>query len=245
MSATDPESDRLYARGEISREGWMQRRSTPPASPTSPTPVPAPRPSGPNRTAWLVVAVFLVVAIVASTAFLASLGAKNVPGTNPTYLPLKQLAPADLSALNASATHGLAFAGNNSLWFSLGPVTLVVDVSPPAHDLAFVVQGLMNPTIHVAPGTRVTVVAVNSDLDMYHTWTLSTNGPPYGSMPMMGSGGMMGSGPMMGTSMLGPASATGFWSQQFSFTASAGTYWYLCEVTGHASDGMYGGFVVP
>ena len=93
--------------------------------------------------------------------------------------------------------------------------------------------------------TRVTVVAVNSDLDMYHTWTLSTNGPPYGSMPMMGSGGMMGSGSMMGTSMLGPASATGFWSQQFSFTASAGTYWYLCEVTGHASDGMYGGFVVP
>lgn len=240
MSATDPHSDRLYARGEISREEWMQRRS----SPTSLTPVPGPRPSGSSRTTWLVVAVFLVVAIVAATAFLASLGARNVPGTNPTYLPLKQLAPADLSALNASATHGLAFAGNNSLWFSPGPVTLVVDVSPPTHDMAFVVQGLLNPTIHVAPGTRVTIVAVNLDLDMYHTWTLATNGPPYGSMPMMGSGGMMGSGSMMGTTMLGPATSQGFWTQQVSFTASAGTYWYLCAVAGHASEGMYGRFVV-
>lgn len=246
MSASDSDPDRPYARGEISREEWIRRRgSVPPVPPPLSAPAPTSRLPASSRAAWLALAVILVVVLAVAAAFLLSSRSSNLPGTNPTYLPLKQLGSSDLAALNASATHGSAFAGNHSLWFPSGPVTLVVYASPPDHDMAFVIQGMVNPTIHMAPGTRVTVMAVNMDGDMYHTWTLSTQGPPYGSMPMMGSGGMMGSGSMMGTSMLSPSSAAGFWSQQMSFTASSGSYWYLCGVASHASQGMYGGFVVP
>ncbi len=246
MSASDSDPDRLYARGEISREEWIRRRgSAAPVPPPLAAPAPAQRPPASSRAMWLALAVIVVVVLAVVAAFFLSSGSSNLPATNPTYLPLKQLSSSDLAALNVSATHGSAFAGNHSLWFPSGPVTLVVYASPPDHDMAFMIQGMANPTIHVAVGTRVTVVAVNMDPDEYHTWTLSTIGPPYSSMPMMGSGGMMGSGSMMGTSMMSPATAGGFWSQQMSFTTSSGSFWYLCGVAGHASQGMYGGFVAP
>ena len=243
MSDRNTDFDAQYARGEIIREEWMRRR----ASETSGVPPPPPTPSRPPRTAGsprrtLFGIVVVVVGIVVVAAFLWSLAQPSGPGANPSYLQPTQLQAADLPALNASATQGLAFKDNNTLWFRSGPATLVVYGSPPDYDMAFVIQGMVNPTVHIAPGSRVTVVAVNMDPDAYHTWSLSTQGPPYGSMPMMGSGEMMPGG-MMGTSMLAPMSRAGFWSQQMSFTSSAGSYWYLCGVSGHAAQGMYGGLV--
>ncbi len=149
----------------------------------------------------------------------------------------------DLAALNASATQGQGFTGNHTLWFGSGPMTIVAYGSPTDHDMAFVIQGMVNPTIHVRSGTRMTLTMVNMDSGEYHTWSLTIQGPPYSSSGMMGSGGMM-SGTMMGTSSLGPMSSMGMWSQQTSFTAQAGTYWYVCAVSNHAAGGMYGQFVV-
>lgn len=244
MNDRNADLDAQYARGEITREEWMRPSSSdgsrvpPYAPPTSSRP---PRSSAITGRSLLVVVVVIVgIAVVAASLW--SLAGTSSPGTNPTYLQPRQLGASDLSALNASATQGLAFKDNNTLWVHSGAVTFVVYASPPDHDMAFVVQGMVNPTVHVARGSRITVVAVNMDPDEYHTWSLSTQGPPYSSMRMMGSGGMM-SGMMMGTSMLAPASSAGMWSQQMSFTAVAGTYWYLCAVSGHAAQGMYGGLV--
>lgn len=233
------DADTRYARGEISRDEWMRLRQSTVAAPIAPPP--SPRPLRRNRT-WLVVAVVLVVVLVAVSALVVY--QLTTSGTSPTYGAPRELTVADLSALNASATAGLAFPSNGTLWFRPGSIELVVYASPPAHDLTFVVQGMVNPTIHVASGTRVTVTVVNMDADMDHNWALSTQGPPYSSMPMMGPGGMMGAGTNMGTSMLGPASSGGYWSQQATFTASAGSYWYLCQYPDHANEGMYGSFVV-
>lgn len=231
--------DARYAQGEISRDEWMRLRQSAVAAPGL---APPPPPLARRCHTLLIAAVILVVVLVAVGSLVVYPLATS--GTNPTYGALRRLTPAGLSALNASATAGLAFPSNHTLWFRTGPVALVVYASPPAHDLAFVVQGTVNPTIHVTPGTRVTVTVVNLDSDMYHNWALSTQGPPYSSMPMMGSGGMMGSGTMTGTSMLGPTSGGGYWSQTMSFAASAGSYWYLCEYPDHANEGMYGSFVV-
>ncbi len=244
MNDRNAELDAQYARGEITREEWMRRRtsdtrSVPPSVP--PTPSRPPRSSA-TRGRSLLAVVVIIVGIAVVAAFLWSLVGNSGLGTNPAYLQPRQLQASDLSALNASATQGLAFKDNTTLWFRSGAVTLVVYASPPEHDMAFVVQGMVNPTIHVAPGSRVTIVAVNLDSDEYHTWSLSTRGPPYSSTPMMGSGGMI-SGMMMGTTMLAPASNSGMWSQQMSFTAVPGTYWYVCAVSGHATQGMYGGLV--
>ena len=190
----------------------------------------------------LVLVLALVVAAGVAIAFWTTL-VPPAPLPNSTYPRATRMAPSDLASLNASATPALAFASNDTLWFPSGPVTLVVYLSPQEHDLTFVVQGLVNPTIHLSAGSHVTIAEVNLDGDMYHNWALSTQGPPYGSMPRMG-GGMMGSGTFMAMTMLGPASASGYWSQQASFTATAGSYWYLCTYTGHAADGMYGSFIV-
>jgi len=229
----EPEADARYARGEIDRDEWVLLRASGSRFPR--THAPSPRRAPRNRVLFMV-AVILVVVLVGIAAVFVYLRASS--GTNPTYGTPQVLTSADLNALNASATAGLAFASNNTLWFRPGTVAFVVYASPPAHDLTFVVQGMVNPTIHVAAEARVAVTVVNLDSDMYHNWALISQGPPYSSMPMMRSGAMMT------MTMLGHASGSGFWSQAASFASSAGSYWYLCQYPGHANEGMYGSFVV-
>ena len=244
MTPPDSETDRRYARGEITRQEWRRLHGPGGSPPPSVPRRPPTGPSAPSTRTWVAILVVLVVAVVAVAVVLASFRPTGLPVANPSVLPMQELGSSDLAALNASATRGMAFAGNNTLWFGPGAASLVVYASPGSADMAFEIQHMANPTLDFAPGTRVTVVAVNMDPREYHTWSLSTQSPPYSSMPMMGSGGMMTYGTMMGTGMMGPASASAFWSQQVSFTTNPGSYWYLCAVAGHASSGMYGGFVV-
>ena len=190
----------------------------------------------------LFLAVVVVVVVAVAAAFLWYGSHSGAPGWNPTYAQPKQLQTSDLAALNASATHGQAFMGNNTLWFGSGAMTIVAYGSPADHDMAFMIQGMANPAIHMPAGARMTLVMVNMDSGESHTWSLTAQGPPYSSSGMMG-GGMM-SGTMMGTSSLGPMSSMGMWSEQMSLTPQAGSYWYVCAVSNHAASGMYGQFVV-
>lgn len=232
MSDAQRERDTRYARGEISREEWMKGRDGEPrvAAP------PVRRPSASPRS-WLWILTAIVLGLVVAVAFLLSASFPPAPPIQTSLSTPRQLSASELAVLNASATQGLAFEANNSLWFPRGPVTLVVYASPPVRHMDFVIQGMVNPTIHVAAGSRITVTVVNMDGDMYHNWALSARGPPFSSMPMMGSG------TMMTMSMLGPASSGGYWGQDMSFTAGTGSSWYLCTVAGHASEGMFGSFV--
>ncbi len=238
----DPDS--RYARGEISREEWMRLKNLPQGeAPGSAAPNPeVPRPAGrPSLTLFLIVVVVVVAAVVVAAVFFW-LTQSGFSAWNPTYAQARQLQVGDLAALNASATQGHAFAGNNTLWFGSGALALVVYGSPADHDMAFVIQGMVNPTIHLLAGSRVTLTMVNMDTGEYHTWSVTTQAPPYSSTGMMG-GGMM-SGTMMGTSSLAPMSSLGMWSQQMGFTTLAGSYWYVCAVANHAAGGMYGQLIV-
>jgi rusticyanin len=233
--------DARYARGEIPRDEWLRMRESAKAgTPTASPPPPPPPPKANLGRSLLVAAVVIVAGIVVASAFLLTMSPSGTNAMNPSYGTARQLSASDLAALNTSATSGMAFESNHTLWFPHGSVNLVVYASPPIHDMDFVIQGMVNPTIHVAAGSRITVTVVNMDGDMYHNWGLTQQGPPYDSMPMMGSGMSM----MMTMSMLGPASSSGLWSQSLTFNAAAGSYWYLCTVTGHASQGMYGSFIV-
>lgn len=236
--------DARYARGEISREEWARLKSSPQlGTPTWPVPsLAAPPPTGRGGlTLFLILIVVVVIAVVFAAFWWAT--QSGLSGWSPTYAQTKQLQVSDLAALNASATHGRGFAGNNTLWFGSGAMSLVAYGSPADHDMTFVIQGMVNPTIHVPAGTHVTLTMVNMDSGDYHTWSMTTQAPPYASSGMMG-GGMM-TGMMMGTSSLAPMSSGGMmWSQQMGFTSQAGTYWYVCAVSNHAASGMYGELVV-
>ncbi len=203
-------------------------------------PSPGAKPGGNkmDRRELLVVAVIAVAGVVVAGAFVWSLGNSPAASWSPSFAGVWSMPGADLGNLNRSESTGTAAPGNDSLWFSGSAVDLVAYLSPADHDMALVVQGMANPTVHVPAGARITITAVNMDPDEYHNWALTRTGPPYGSMPMMGSGAMMS------MAMLGPASGGNYPSQSLSFTAQAGTYWYLCEVAGHAAAGMYGAFVV-
>ncbi len=147
------------------------------------------------------------------------------------------------SASNSSAS---TFPGNATIWVHGNSPTLLVLMSPPVEDMEFDINGLPNPTLHVAPGTHLTLIVVNMDASEFHNWVLTRLAPPYGEYPMMMGGGMMGgSFPMWGTSMMGMAQGGMYWSQTMSLTApSSGTWWYLCTYPGHAAEGMYGSFLV-
>ncbi len=238
------DADGRYARGEITREEWMRLKASSPGSapaPGSPALPPSPRPAvGSGRVLFVIAVVIVAVAVVA--AFLLYANPSAFSSWNATYAQPKQLQVSDLAALNASATKGEAFTGNNTLWFGSSAMTIVAYGSPADHDMAFVIQGMVNPTIHVRSGVRMTLTMANMDSGENHTWSLTAQAPPYSSSGMMG-GGMM-SGTMMGTSSLGPMSSMGMWSQQMSLTPQAGSYWYVCAVSNHAASGMYGQFVV-
>lgn len=243
MDDPHADPDARYARGEISREEWMRLKN--PAergAPALQAPIPpAARPAGRSGTTlFLVVVVFVVVAVAVAGFWWAT--QSGISGWNPSYMQPRQIQVGDLAALNTSATQGQAFAGNNTLWFGSSSMTMVAYGSPADHDMAFVIQGMVNPTIHVPRGAHITLTMVNMDASESHTWSMTSQAPPYSSSGMMG-GGMM-SGTMMGTSSLSPMSSMGMWSQQMGFTSQAGSYWYVCAVSNHAASGMYGQFIV-
>lgn len=233
--------DESYARGEISREEWVRLRASDPTTAPSGLDADEKGRRGSGRAGprvprmWIALAGAGLAAILVIWALAAGLGGGP---WNTSYGAVDQVSSAQLGGWNSSATHAVVDASNNTLWFPSGPVRLVVYASPPDHDMAFVIQGLVNPTMHLASGSRVTVTVVNMDPDMYHNWALGSNGPPFGY------GSMMGSGMMMSTAMLEPASSSGYWCQTSSFTAESGQLWYLCTYPGHAASGMYGSFEV-
>ncbi len=111
-------------------------------------------------------------------------------------------------------------------------------LSGPGTDLAFLIGGLTNPTIEVQAGANVTIHFLNVGT-LPHSWVLLTRGPPYAADPPteVAFPGAETPDAMMGTPSAGNAT--------ISFTAStAGTYWYVCHVPGHAAGGMYGKLVV-
>ncbi len=114
---------------------------------------------------------------------------------------------------------------------------------PPSYttDDAFVIYGLINPTLVLRSGASVQFTVVNLDTDMPHNLIVSAYGPPYGYMAM---GGMM-SGNWM--PYLPPADYNQGSAHEYSYTINMnqpGTYWYTCTYQDHAQSGMYGQLIV-
>lgn len=150
-------------------------------------------------------------------------------------------------AIHNSAPGATIDTADNSLTFTGTRIHLdVIAVQPDKPDTTFEIGGLVDPTLHIPRGATVTLTLINMDYgqDMPHGLVLTRQAPPY---PYMGTG-MMGGGngipPLAARSTDDLQTAT-YASGTLQFQATTpGTYYYVCQVPGHAQEGMYGKIIV-
>lgn len=125
----------------------------------------------------------------------------------------------------------------------------VIAVQPGKPDTTFEVAGLADPTVKVPLGATVTLDLVNMDYgsDMPHGLVLTRLPPPYPytPMPLMMSGGLFSGIPPLAARTDEDLQSARYASASMQFRADApGTYYYVCQVPGHAQHGMYGKLVI-
>jgi rusticyanin len=158
--------------------------------------------------------------------------------------PGPRVSPSEAAALgNQVPARATVDKGANRITFSGSPVRLAVVASPPGNpDETFRAAGLVNPTIVVSRGARVTLMFVNADRDTAHGLVVTSTGADSSYMPMMtASQAFSGAAAWF----LGNPTSAGMHEGSMTFTASTpGSYHYLCPVPGHTQKGMIGSFVV-
>jgi len=131
---------------------------------------------------------------------------------------------------------------NHRITFSGSTVHLVVLASPSSRDEAFRAAGMVNPTIVVPKGARVSIEVINADPDMAQGLVVTNGTSASSRVPMMTTARAF---PGAALWFLGEPTSAGMHSGTITFTASAsGTYQYLCAVPGYARKGMFGKFLV-
>jgi rusticyanin len=127
------------------------------------------------------------------------------------------------------------------LVFSTTSVSFSIEAAPPDNpDMTFRLAGMVDPTVVVPGGAKVSIEFVNGDSDEANAFVITTTAPPYGFRPA--------ATPAFGGSAAGPVgdpTPAGHSARDMSFTAgSPGTFYYLCPMPGHAEMGMTGRFIV-
>ncbi|HEY5455949.1 MAG TPA: sulfocyanin-like copper-binding protein [Acidothermaceae bacterium] len=168
----------------------------------------------------------------------------NVMGKLFADAPGARVSPADAAMLGSQMPSGAVIdRAANRLTFTGKTVHYAAIASPTGGpDETFRVAGLVNPTIVVPNGARVTIDVINSDPDTSHGLVVTSAQAPFSSMPMISAPPAF-----LGAAVwfLGNPTSAGMHEATLSFAASeSGTYSYLCAVPGHAQKGMVGTFVV-
>lgn len=134
--------------------------------------------------------------------------------------------------------------GSNTIKFLGSKITIPIIASPEnASMYSFGVYGLVNPTIIVGKNAQITIQLINRDDDMYHGVMVTVENPPYPYMRNMMFNQLAFKNSYVVPLPLGvdnkyPKSSTTFIADKM------GNFYYICQVLGHASKGMYGKFIV-
>jgi rusticyanin len=158
--------------------------------------------------------------------------------------PDPRVSPAEATRLgNEIPTGATVDAAKHRITFSSSAVHLVVLASPSGGpDETFRSAGLVNPTIVVTSGARVSVELVNADPDTAHGLVVTAAGSSSSRMPMMTAKPTFSGSALW---FLGDPTSAGMHTGTISFSATTpGTYQYLCAVPRHAQKGMVGKFIV-
>ncbi|KLU60783.1 rusticyanin precursor [Peptococcaceae bacterium CEB3] len=143
--------------------------------------------------------------------------------------------------MKASLVNATVDKSANTVTYTGSDVKIVMLGGPQYADGKFVIGGLVNPTLNIPRGAKVTMEFINEDTGMPHGVEITAAAPPYAYMAMM-QGGIY-SGAFIHP--LPPATAGKYPAVTTSFTASqAGSFYYICQYPGHAQKGMYGKVIV-
>ena len=163
------------------------------------------------------------------------------------------------SYANVMPQYAQRYTNNDTLVFRSNNITLVVlamgvqrainltHEQPPPYDSnssgnAFVIYGLINPTVIIPKGAIVHVEFINLDSSEYHNVIVTATGPPYQYMPMSAMNGIVSMMPV-----IPHADYSSGYAHEYNYTTAfgnPGAYWYICMYPGHAQMGMYGKIVV-
>jgi plastocyanin len=144
---------------------------------------------------------------------------------------------------NARPADAIVDAKDHRITFSGKMVHLTALANPAGGpNDTFRIAGLVDPTIAVRAGSRVSIEVVNADTDAANGLAVVAEGSAAASMPMQTAAPSFGGSALW---FLGNPTFAGMHAGTLAFTAGrAGSYQYLCPVPGHAKGGMVGAFVV-
>ena len=132
----------------------------------------------------------------------------------------------------------------NTVGYNGSAVTLVALASPHGKpNMTWEIDGLVNPTVTVRQGAKVDVILVNTDWGLLHGFELTNTPPPYPYMTMMGINNGFFLMPLPPRTDKNLTFAR-YYTEEGAFAAVSGSYYYLCQVPGHAAAGMFGRLVV-
>jgi rusticyanin len=158
--------------------------------------------------------------------------------------PGPRVSPAEATRLgNEVPSDATVDTAHHRISFSTSTVHLVVLANPSRgpHE-TFRIAGMVNPTIGVHAGARVSIEVVNADLDTAHGFVVTAARSTPSSMPMMTTHPAFSGSALW---FLGNPTSAGMHAGTLTFTAATpGTFDYLCAVPDHAKKGMLGKFVV-
>lgn len=148
--------------------------------------------------------------------------------------------PAEARSLTRhSESYAVIDGATKTITFCSQQVEIIALATP---DMTWYIDGMVNPTLNVPRNATVTLHLINTDQNRTHGWELTTAMPPYSTMPMMhGSLDFAGAFAVP----LSEATAQRWPERSVSFNVTtAGTYYYVCPVPGHAQRGMFGKLIV-
>lgn len=142
--------------------------------------------------------------------------------------------------VNASLTNATIDSTNNSIRYTGEYVNIVMIGGPEDADEKFVIGEMINPTIFIPKNAKVTMKLINEDEGMPHGIELTSVSPPYSYMTMM-QGGFTG----IYVPVIPNANGDLYPVAETTFTANrTGEFYYICQVPGHAEEGMYGKIII-
>ena len=102
---------------------------------------------------------------------------------------------------------------------------------------SFEIHHVKNPTLDFPAGATVKFTFINTNKGFGHSFDITKKGPPYAVIPQIA--------PIVAGTGFSPVPAAGkFGYATFTWHPAAGTYYYVCQIPGHAATGMFGKIVV-
>jgi rusticyanin len=125
---------------------------------------------------------------------------------------------------------------------------VMVAVEPGSPDQTFEIHKLVDPEITVPAGAKITLSLLNMDYGpgMIHGVVIGKAKPPYNTVVPIPLPDQLAEIPLIMPRTAKPIQKSMYFVGVTTFTApkQPGTYYYSCQMPGHAKTGMYGKFAV-